>query len=66
MNEHINPIMKDILNSFLPQPEDRYVSNCCGAEPVGNGDNDTMDYGICPDCGEHCEYIKESELEDED
>ena len=45
--------------------KDRYVSNCCNAYPSGNGDCDTMDYGICPDCGEHCEYILESEAENE-
>jgi hypothetical protein len=33
------------------------ITDCCGAEPLSNGDNDTMDYGICPECGEHCEYI---------
>jgi hypothetical protein len=33
-----------------------YVSDCCGAPPRSNGDCDTMDFGICPECGEHCEY----------
>jgi hypothetical protein len=37
------------------------VSDCCGASPRGNGDNDTVDIGICPDCGEYCEYIEEEE-----
>ena len=41
--------------------EDVTVSNCCGALPRGNGDNDSEDYGICPDCKEHCGYVKESE-----
>jgi hypothetical protein len=41
--------------------EDDTVSNCCGALPRGDGDNDSEDYGICPDCKEHCEYVKESE-----
>lgn len=40
----------------------RYVSNCCGAYPKSNGDNDSRDYGICSDCGEHCEYVLEDEL----
>lgn len=39
------------------------VSNCCGSRPKSNGDTDTSEYGICPDCGEHCEYVDE---EDED
>jgi hypothetical protein len=40
------------------EPEDRKkVSDCCGAEAYSNGDSDTEDYGICPQCGEHCEYI---------
>lgn len=33
------------------------VSDCCGAEPRGNGDSDSSDIGICPDCQDHCEYI---------
>lgn len=33
------------------------VSNCCGASPKSNGDTDTMEFGICPDCKEHCEYV---------
>lgn len=37
----------------------RFVSNCCGASPKSNGDMDTMDLGICPDCKEHCTYICE-------
>ena len=39
------------------------VSDCCGAPPRSNGDCDTSDYGICPDCGEHCEYVEEEETE---
>ncbi len=34
------------------------VSDCCGAEPLGNGDCDSSDIGICPECGEHCEYVE--------
>ena len=34
-----------------------YVSNCCGEEAHSNGDTDTMDFGICPICHDHCEYI---------
>lgn len=33
-------------------------SNCCGAEPKGNGDCDSEDIGICPCCKDHCEYIE--------
>jgi hypothetical protein len=39
------------------------VSDCCGASPRGNGDNDLSDYGICSECGEYCEYIDEDEEE---
>ena len=48
---------------------DCWVSNCCGAEPKfytgphGTPDNDSRDHGICPDCGDHCNYIKLSEFE---
>lgn len=52
----------DVVNKMV---KDRYVSNCCGAYPLSNGDVDTMEYGICPDCGEHCDYITESEAENE-
>ena len=37
------------------------VSNCCGAVPRSNGDCDSMDLGICPECKEHCEYVEEGE-----
>ena len=37
------------------------ISSCCGAEPSGNGDNDSRDYGVCPDCGDHCEYEQKCE-----
>jgi hypothetical protein len=30
------------------------ISNCCGA-----GDLVYEDYGICPDCKEHCEFEDE-------
>ena len=37
------------------------VSDCCGASNVSNGDCDTSDLGICPDCGDHCTYIESDE-----
>lgn len=37
------------------------VSNCCGAPPTSNGDSDTEDIGICPECGEYCEYEEEED-----
>jgi hypothetical protein len=40
------------------------VSDCCGAEPYSNGDCDTMDIGICPECHEHCEYVEIDEEEE--
>lgn len=33
-------------------------SDCCGCEMNGI----QMDYGLCPDCGEHCEVV----IEDDD
>lgn len=44
------------------------VSSCCGAPPkmLRNGDNDTEDIGICPMCGDHCDYIDEEDTEDFD
>lgn len=41
------------------------VSDCCGAGPRSiNGDCDTEDFGICPVCRDHCEYVEEDDLED--
>lgn len=40
------------------------VSNCCGVPAYSNGDADTEDMGICPDCKEHCEYVEEGEGEE--
>lgn len=42
------------------------ISNCCGASPKSNGDCDTEDFGICPECREHCEYIEEDEDNEEE
>jgi hypothetical protein len=36
-----------------------YVSDCCGVEMTGI----QMDYGICPDCGEHCEIVTDDSLD---
>lgn len=49
-----------IFNNNIP------VSNCCGAPAVSNGDCDTQDFGICSDCGEHCEYIDDEQGDDLD
>jgi len=38
------------------------VSDCCGASPLSNGDMDLIDLGLCSDCGDHCEYIEEDEI----
>lgn len=32
------------------------LSDCCGASVKGNGDNDSIDYGICLECRDHCEF----------
>lgn len=45
------------------------VSDCCGARPRGflgphgTVDSDSTDYGICPDCKDHCEFIEEEDEE---
>lgn len=39
------------------------ITDCCGAPAESNGDSSTEDYGICPICGEHCEYVEEDEDE---
>lgn len=36
------------------------ISDCCGA-PAG----DLYDYEICPECGEHCEWIDDENEEGE-
>ena len=44
-------------------------SECCGAPaegftgPHGTIDSDSTDYGICPECHEHCEFVNEDEEE---
>lgn len=40
------------------------VTDCCGSPAYSNGDCDTEDFGICPECGEHCEYVDDGEDED--
>jgi transcription initiation factor IIE alpha subunit len=47
--------------SYLSSME--YVSDCCAVPPRSNGDSDTSDIGICPECGEHCEYVDMSDEE---
>ena len=32
------------------------VSNCCGASDIR-----FEDYGICPDCKEHCDFEEETD-----
>ncbi len=41
------------------------ISNCCGAPNRSNGDTDFGEFGICPDCKEHCEFIDDELLEDD-
>jgi hypothetical protein len=31
-------------------------SDCCGVPGRSNGDSCTEDFGICPECGDHCTY----------
>jgi len=41
------------------------VSNCCGASNRSNGDNDYAEFNICPECGEHCEFVDDEEGSDD-
>ena len=46
----------------VPKNSGPPVSTCCGAAPKNfNNDCDSTDIGICPDCGEHCDFEKENE-----
>ena len=54
----MNELQKIPKNTNSDNTEDILVSDCCGAEPIGNGDIDSADIGICPECKEHCEYVK--------
>ena len=45
------------LDDDFPKEKGELLSDCCGAPPLCNGDSDFTDIGICPDCGEHCEFI---------
>lgn len=40
------------------------VSDCCGVPAYSNGDSSTEDYGICPECLEHCDFINDEECEE--
>ena len=47
-----------------------YISNCCNAAPLEFFEMD-FDFpgspsGMCGDCKEHCEFIDEDELDDQD
>ena len=39
---------------------DERVSDCCGAEPIGEAE----DLGLCPECMDHCTYIDVDENND--
>lgn len=39
----------------------KLVSECCAVSPVGNGDMDSTDIGICPECKDRCEFIPEED-----
>lgn len=38
------------------------VSDCCGASAT---DPVMLDYGICPDCKDHCEFVDEQDEPDD-
>lgn len=42
------------------------ISSCCGATPRNfDNDCDSTDIGICPQCGEHCDWEDEEETQDD-
>lgn len=47
------------------------VSDCCSAPPRaicgphGTADASTEDYSICPSCGDYCDYVEETDEEEE-
>ena len=58
-NSPLNPVFDNRIMETCPDCDGKgtiNVSDCCGAEPSGNGDNDLSDFGICSDCGDYCEY----------
>ena len=38
------------------------ISDCCGAYAT---DPLMLDYGICPDCKDHCEFVDEVDKDDD-
>lgn len=46
--------MRRYFKSFIPTSE--MLSDCCGAPSKGG-----EDYGLCSECGEHCEYSDNNE-----
>jgi hypothetical protein len=48
----------DLIHATITEVGGQELSNCCSAAPIGNGDYDTIDIGICPECLEHCHYEK--------
>lgn len=56
--------MASALASYVPkQTSGQQVSDCCGAGDRDTGDNDSSyaDFGLCPVCKDHCEYVDEEE-----
>jgi RecJ-like exonuclease len=58
-NSPLNPVFDDGIHETCPDCEGDGILNitdCCGAKPSGNGDCDSLDFGICPECHEYCDY----------
>jgi hypothetical protein len=45
--------------------KDRYVCKMCGEPPYSTEDASMIDIDYCIYCKDHTEFVKESELEDE-
>jgi hypothetical protein len=50
------------MNTEIEIDDEIKMSSCCGFEESGWYDEDS---GICGNCGEHCDYMTERELENE-
>ena len=61
-----NTSQREILELLADEKQGEMVSSCCGAYPKsypgphGIPDGDSQDFGICPACGDHCDYVHET------
>ena len=62
MTKEARESMEAAMRDYKPKKSGPVVSTCCGAAPKNfNNDCDSTDIGICPACGEHCDFQGEEE-----